>query len=357
VFHLRGDWSRPKGELGGLGLGGVRAESTVTTILDFYRQHDISPVTQNVSDLSAHFQRRAFLYRSLGLPPGAITGKSVLEVGPGSGENALYTLSLQPSRYVLVEPNAKAREALSERIGGPVVEVRSETLDEWQTDDAFDVVICEGLLGLCGRDPRALLASLVGRVARGGVLVITCIDAISDCSEVLRRASAQRYINKGASLADNVELLKPVFAPHLATLKGMTRSVEDWILDNILNPASIGPTFSIPNACTALEGRAEVLGCSPRFLLDWRWYKDGQPGNQWAIDCYWRNCHNLYDYRDVFPERDPEHNRVLMAYCEGVRADVRAYEEGASPSLSLDTDIDPAWFGRGQQYLSFVRTA
>lgn len=327
------------------------------TMLDFYQQHGISPVRQDVTDLPAHFARRAGLYQSLGLPPIAIEGESVLEVGPGSGHNALYTVSLKPSVYVGLEPNHVAAVELQARI--PSAVVREEGIETYASF-SFDVVLCEGLLGLCGSDPKALLEHVAKHVRPGGVLVITCIDAISDCAETLRRAMAHRLIAHSASLSDQLAILRPVFAPHLATLKGMTRSVDDWILDNLLNPASIGPTFLIPEACEQLEGRFDVLGCSPRFLIDWRWYKESQPGNQWAIDSYWRQCHNLFDYREVKPERSWNQNHGLMQECLALRTAVRAYEQGSAAALGyIEAFLPPApfasWFGRGQQYLSFVR--
>jgi SAM-dependent methyltransferase len=321
------------------------------TILDFYQRHQISPVRQDIADLPAHFVRRAGLYRALGLPPIAIKGKSVLEVGPGSGENALYTMSLNPDLYVAVEPNPAGAAALRARFLPGEIAVEETRIE----DSAFraDVVLCEGLLGLCGGDPKALLEHVVRNVKPGGVLVITCIDPISDCAEVLRRAMAHRLVDCSAPLADQVAILRPVFAPHLATLKGMTRSVDDWILDNLLNPASIGPTFSIPEALTALKGRFDLLGCSPRFLLDWRWYKDSTQGNQWAIDAYWRQCHNLLDYRKVTPEQTEDQNRDLMDRCLKIRDAVAAFEQGGPDEVPIPND--PGWFGRGQQYLSLVR--
>ncbi len=338
----------------------------MTTMLDFYQQHGISPVKQDITDLSAHFARRAHLYRSLGLWPKSIEGKSVLEVGPGTGENALYTASLKPSRYVLVEPNHAAVEALRTTL--PDAIVAWKRIEELSIHEGrYDVVLCEGLLGLCGADPLALLDRLTQHVKVGGVLVITCIDAISDHSEVLRRALAQRYVNSDMTLQEKVNALIPVFTPHLQTLKGRTRSVEDWILDNILNPASIGPTFSIPDALTHLDGRFEVLGCNPRFLMDWRWYKEAESGNTWAIESYWKNAHNLRDYRAVKPStRFLGRNYELMQWCERIRSIVHTLEHGGGLKHDLGCEgeledqldileADPSWFGRGQQYLSLVR--
>ena len=73
--------------------------------LNFYRTHNISPVRQDIRDLMAHFSRRQGLYRQLGILPGFVREKKVVEVGPGSGFNALYTASLQPSSFLMIEPN------------------------------------------------------------------------------------------------------------------------------------------------------------------------------------------------------------------------------------------------------------
>jgi SAM-dependent methyltransferase len=332
----------------------------VTSLLAFYQQHAISPVRQHVTDLDAHFARRAGLYRALGLPPFSIHGRTVLEIGPGSGDNALYTASLKPARYVLLEPNPTGAADLRKkwpytRSGSERYEIVEQRIEDYDPAQQFDVVLCEGLLGLCGTDPRRLLDTVACHVKPGGVLVITCIDPISDHAEILRRAMAQRLIDRSAPLADQVATLRPVFVPHLATLNGMTRSVDDWIVDNLLNPASIGPTFSIPDACEALEGRFDVLGCSPRFLLDWRWYKDAPRGNLWAIDSYWAQCHNLQDYRTVSPPHFPVVNRRLMSICLAFRQQLQDAEAGDGEFPYVEP-IDPGWFGRGQQYLSFVRT-
>lgn len=329
-------------------------------LLEFYQQHAIAPVRQDISDLAAHFARRATLYRSLGIPPALIRGRLVLDIGPGTGENALYIASLKPARYVLVEPNptgAAALRALAplSRSGRERWEIHEEPIEDFESSAPFDVVLCEGVLGLCGTDPRPILEAIVRHVPVGGVLVLTCIDPISDHAEILRRALAQQIVNRALPLMDQVAQLRPIFAPHLATLTGMTRSVDDWILDNLLNPASIGPTFSIPDACDALDGDFELLGCSPRCLSDWRWYKQAPPGLQWVREVYWANAHNLLDYRDVLPAWPENQNRDLMAACLAYREQERAFEAGTATAPDT-TLLDPAWFGRGQQYLSFERT-
>lgn len=82
--------------------------------LQFYLANKISPVRQDISDLQSHLDRRQSLYQRLGVPRQFITGKNVLEVGPGSGHNSLYVASCLPSELNLVEPNPVGREGIAE---------------------------------------------------------------------------------------------------------------------------------------------------------------------------------------------------------------------------------------------------
>jgi SAM-dependent methyltransferase len=377
------------------------------SLLDFYRRHQISPVRQNIPDLRAHFGRRAALYRHVGILPGFLRGRTALEIGPGSGFNSLYTASLEPSRYVLVEANPQGVNDIRRLFSSyPDLAARTEIVsvsaEDYERSELFDFVFCEGVLALAGLpDPTRLLRAVAAHVAPGGVLVITCIDAVSDFSEILRRLVAQLLIDPAASLADQVAQLLPVFSPHLATLGGMNRRHDDWIVDNLLNPASIGPLLAIPDAVSTLDGTFDVFGASPRFLTDWRWYKsingEGDGFNGLAVEAYWAGAHNLLDCRGEWAPREPRENRRLHDACVVVRSAVREYERdrnrriieavlaglaeiaanvhgfSATTSESIDAvrsllarpSLDPArvaanpgfapWFGRGQQYLSLSR--
>jgi SAM-dependent methyltransferase len=374
-------------------------------MIEFYRKHRISPVRQDITDLGAHFQRRSALYRHLGILPAFLAGRSVLEVGPGSGHNALYTASLEPGRYLLVEPNATAIEHLEQLFAGfPDLRRRFEIapvlLGDFETEERFDFVFCEGMLaGMT--EPRAHLRRLVQLTRPGGVLVITCADAVSVFPETLRRLLAQLLIDPAAPLAEQLATLEPVFAPHAATLAGMTRSAADWIVDNLVNPALMRGLFSIPEAVETVEGACTLYGTSPRFVTDWRWYKSlhgaARAFNAEALEQYWRCAHSFLDYRRVFPPRDAGENRRLAERCREAWRRMGDYELDRDPArlgpirdalarvaaevgafspdiasavteaaafvgagrpdgqaLARSTALGPL-FGRGQQYLSFVR--
>src|SRR5436190_14016228 len=124
--------------------------TTQVSLVDFYKRHGISPVRQDISDLEAHFTRRAGLYRHLGLLPLFVRGKRVLEVGPGGGFNSLYTATLGPSEYVLLEGNP-AGVADIERVFGDYPELRNgleivnALINDYRPPRLFDIVLCEGV--------------------------------------------------------------------------------------------------------------------------------------------------------------------------------------------------------------------
>ena len=82
-------------------------ENNNLSFVDFYTKHDISPVQQDISSLEKHFQRRESLYKILGIIPVFLKGKKIIEFGPGSGHNAIYTATLNPGQYVLVDGNKR----------------------------------------------------------------------------------------------------------------------------------------------------------------------------------------------------------------------------------------------------------
>lgn len=365
-------------------------------MIGFYQDNNISPVRQDISNWTAHATRRAALYRQLGILPAFVEGRTVLEVGPGSGYNSLYTASLNPSRYVLIEGNPKGVSDIKTLLPYGV-ELVPTYLEDYQSQEQFDFVFCEGVLGALGiPQPETLFRQLMRFVAPGGVLVITCTDYVAWLPEMLRRLFAQMLVNPDDSLEAKVVKLLPIFTPHLDQLGGMSRRYDDWIIDNLINPASVGVLFTIPDAIEALPDDFEVYGASPAFITDWRWYKsiDGEY-NQRALRQYWQNVHNFLDHSKVLPARQYEANKVLYRHCADIHEGIRQFEQSRDmeilkiikldlqrvmaevESFSLtsandlrealyllsDLSIDTlthskrfgSLFGRGQQYLSFSR--
>lgn len=372
--------------------------------LDFYGQHNIIPVSQDITRLAQHFERREALYRHCGLPPSFITGRRVLEIGPGTGHNAIYTNSLRPARYVLLDGNPRSLQETKATLTKHFADLSNCEIVEadfhhYDTKEQFDLVLCEGTLPT-QKDPQKSLRQISQLVVPGGILIITCIDSVSWLSELLRLLLSRLVLpHEQIGLSARLDLLRPLFAPHLETLSGRSRPVDDWIIDNLLQPL-LGKLLSMEEAIKTLEEDFTVYGSSPHFLLDWRWYKEisGPAANYnlRAREAYHRNIHNLLDYRYLYAEinpeaglallaqgnliyelaqREPQQTRVeiplLVHHLQELHALIRPL---AAPTAEALADYIEAlksyrpgerfdvprqqflpWFGRGQQYLSFLR--
>jgi SAM-dependent methyltransferase len=185
------------------------------SLLDFYRRHQISPVRQDILGSAAHFARRAALTARRILPRD-LRGRTALEIGPGSGFNSLHRLA---GAFAL--RSGRGESAWRDDIRllfcipplGERIEVVSASADDYRSSVPFDFVFCEGVLALAGvPDAARLLLTVAEHTAPGGVLVITCIDAVSDFAETLRRFVAQLLIDPANDLADHVQRLLPAFA-------------------------------------------------------------------------------------------------------------------------------------------------
>jgi len=196
-----------------------------------------------------------------------------------------------------------------------------------------------------------------------------------------------------------MEILKPIFIPHLASLKNMSRPVDDWILDSVIQPI-IGNLMSIQEAVATLESEFDIYGSSPKFFTDWRWYKaileDNNRYNEIAINLANVNTHNLLDYRFTVGPQSIEVNSKIRGLCDAVFGLLKKFEVNQSMSYleELNENLEnlcgivkvysPAtaasiqnftgaveyyllhkhfpelkefvpFFGRGTQYLSFMR--
>jgi 2-polyprenyl-3-methyl-5-hydroxy-6-metoxy-1,4-benzoquinol methylase len=369
--------------------------------VDFYQRNQISPVHQDIADINQHFDRRTALWRHIGIPPGLLAGRSVVEFGPGSGFNALFTAANGPHRYLLVDGNLFGLDETKALLSASYpdstcFEFAHSLVEDFDTEERFDLVICEGVIPF-QIDPSHFTRTVARFVKPGGLLIITCIDSVSFFSEIIRRLFRDVLIAPDAPVDQQLDTLRPIFEPHLLTLRGRSRPVDDWLLDNIIQPM-LGTTFSIPDAIQALADDFDVYGSSPHFMTDWRWYKDihgrARQYNEVALENYEKQLLNLMDYRFVFLPQTPAVGRRLSFLCDGVFAAMKTFERGdtsqmsaaidgiAEVALSLRTTAPAtaasllqavtflkeegdsgalrgdgfiSMFGRGQSYLSFIR--
>ena len=103
-----------------------------------------------------------------------------------------------------------------------------------------------------------------------------------------------------------VDILVNVFDSHLIKLKGKSRSSNDWVLDNILNPASyLAPVneFSIKECFDFFGDSFFYYGSNPVIMNNYTWYKNlsSKPReyNELFEKSYLSNQLNLLHYKET----------------------------------------------------------
>lgn len=373
--------------------------------LDFYEKHQIIPVRQDKSDMAKHFNRRGNLFKQIGIPPALLKDKSVIEFGPGNGDNAIYTVSLKPGCYVLVDANSVSISELHKKLdegyfGEVVPEICNSNISDYQDVRRFEVVFCEGVIPN-QESPSAFLKKVSSFAAPGGVMCITTMSPISCLAEVCRRVIRPFFPQEiNCAVGDAVKFFKE----DLLSLTGMSRFYDDWVLDNILHPWGESLFFSIPTAIETISDDFDFYRSSPSFLMDWRWYKSINGSefgtNEMAKNAYSFNSLFLIDYRiDPAEITLPVHsgwvsleedckeaydahmeiwlngdidaiytkflplmerissklaNLLPITACS-LQDFISGMHEMKTKGLQADFKSFRTWFGRGQQYVSFIR--
>ncbi len=291
--------------------------------LQFYMEYNISPVRQDIADLSRHFDRRGSLYRYLGLPRLFFRSKDVLEVGPGSGHNSLYVASCFPKSYDLLEPNPTGQAGIRQlydefSIDHTFPHLIKQRLEDFTPERKYDVVISECWLGVSQHE-RQMMAKLGTFLKPDGILIITLASPIGAAANAFRRLLSDMLTWESASMEDKTEILVQAFGSHLATMQDMTRPYEDWVQDCMINP---GFMTICPTPEMFMEGLGDefsIYNSYPRFDTDWRWYKslygENRRFNERYMESYYTNSHNFYDYNSLYPQRDPAKNIALEEQC------------------------------------------
>ena len=292
--------------------------------------------------IPATSKKRAALYFQLGLAPALVQDKTILEFGPGNGINSLYTQSLKPKEYVLVDGNPTSlencvknfSEAFPDSTNYKVVE---SLIDNFESDQKFDIVICEGLIPH-QHDPVSCAKKAASFTKEGGLFIHTCHDFISFLAERLRSFIA--YIQSDSSLAfdQRVDDIALFLKDHFTVLKAMSRTHRDWVIDSTMQTEHWHktPLFSIRDSIKAFEDEFVVFGTSPSFTADLRWYKNLTDSsdefliNEHAELYFWEHVHNFIDTRFTFSKREASENKALYQVAVNIQYAIDRYMEDSS---------------------------
>lgn len=280
--------------------------------IEHYKQNQISPVRQDIKDIDKHFYIRSKLYESLGLPPFYLKEKSIIEIGPGGGYNTIFTASLNPSTYHLVEANDVGVKEIEElltkhNLFKNNIKISNCFIEEFKSDEKFDLAICEGMLP-CVENNFEILSKISTLLNKKAILIITCSDEISIFFDMARRLLANILLQRSKldTFNDRIELLVKAFGSHLDTLEGFGRLKEDWCADNLMGNALYNTNLSVSDVINFFIEDFSFYKISPEIITDPTWFKEVPKNikdfNSKKIIRFEKVWHNLIHYK-VFDDK------------------------------------------------------
>ena len=310
--------------------------------LEYYKKYNISPVKQNLENEYIFFQKREKLYRQLGMPIMLFKGKDILEVGSGSGFNTLAFFlwkGTEGNKIDLVEANPtgirEMRELFKEKnISDERFEIYESSIEEFNNKKYYDIIIAEGFIHAIS-NAKEIIHKLCTMLKQNGIIVITCMDECSVFVEEMKRLVVNMITKDINNYEEKVSIYTDFFQPQLKKLKGMSRSIEDWVKDDMLNPAFYNNSLlSLEEAVKTFPDNYYILGSSQRIFTDYSWYKDllyNEREN--IVKQFKEKQHNFIlagEEETLLPiEKNKELNYIL---CK-IRENAKGYEESKDDSL------------------------
>ena len=74
----------------------------------------------------------------------------------------------------------------------------------------------------------------MSHVAPGGLTIVTCVDFVGALSDILRKFRGLLLTGNEKVMPKQDVLFKNEFQKDLQMLSGMSRRIEDWVVDKII---------------------------------------------------------------------------------------------------------------------------
>jgi len=284
------------------------AKAPTGSLFRYYEQNQFNPVTISLEDQvewKTHVDKRRNLYnRHLGIPLQLLAGRSVLEFGCNSGENALV-LASYGANLTLVEPNSQVLPRLRKLFSDYGFENRLTALIQqevalFKPEQVYDLVIAEGFLNTLG-DRDEILKKICRLVSPEGLAVISFDDRIGHFLELTRRL----VLTRACRLEDiddmhgesSLELAKALFAQDFGQIN-VSRPFEAWWGDVLVSPfLATRYLWSYQEILPLIEEEGcEFYSSSPKWVSTDRfdWYKN-------VVDRHSRHRQLLDEWAKNFP--------------------------------------------------------
>ncbi len=285
--------------------------------ISYYDNIGFAPTGIDPSKINLLSRNRTNLYRKLGLHDSFFKGINALEIGPGSGENALDLLDRGVKKLTLCDFSNSVLQHLNQKASEDSrLALKKLNAESTLNLGTFDLVLIEGVIPLQHK-PLEIFKNAIESLGPNGVLITTCADEISLLSEVLRKFMLNLLIEtEGFTLNDCVTFLSEDFA----NLPSMTRDPVHWVHDSIFNPW-LGVPFSVADLLENLPSDCIPMRFSPDFHLDTVWYKTHLSQTEICkeyLDSFTSNRGFLIDTRSTCTPKDVASINSLTVCCREI---------------------------------------
>ena len=292
--------------------------------VDHYKENKISPDGQTL-DWEKYSKIRTKLYQQLGVLSSVFKDKDILEIGAGNGNNPLVTLSYSPKSYTILEPNDTAQEMMKElfkenNVDMSKVDIQNLFIEQYKEDKLFDIIIAEGFIP--SLDTKYEILEKVDTLLKsGGIFITTTADEISLFFDISRRLLANLLVkDKDINFQEKIEIFVKAFESHLNTLEGMGRPKADWAADILMGDAMYQTSLDPSDLIEFYKNKFYYYNYSPSIIVDDTWFRevslDIQKFNEKKKNNYLKVSHTLFHYKVFDGFREIQKNIELRNLCK-----------------------------------------
>jgi hypothetical protein len=386
----------------------MKKNNYISPYIDFYSKENILPVKQNIKNFKAFYSKRNYLYKTLGIPLSLLKKKNIIEFGPGGGFNATATSNYKPNLYTFVDANKESINLIKSKILQKKIKLSKYKIIKKNIfhlkqkkikNNFYDLVIAEGIIN-CQIEAEKMTRIISNHVKKGGILIVTSNTNASLLSELCRKILALKIKIEEKTFNKKIYFNKicKLFNSHIKTLNIKTRTIQDWVNDNIIQHIKFGKyKFDLEDYIRILEKKFVFYGSSPNFFTDYLWYKKfnykKDRTNYLALKNFKKIEINFLDYRvdpitkynnfsklnyyfkqsyklalQILDKNNLEYLEQFLKSLTKIKSELPSEFNITKKSINefivlinnyekIKTSKNfKSWWGRGQQYLSFIKS-
>lgn len=270
---------------------------------DFYIEYNFLPTKTQINlseskDYKFYKDQRLFLLENLlNVPRKFLDGCSYLEIGPDSGENALFAASLG-SNVTCIDPNPLAIASVNnlftnfpdEGISKRLITSEIGYFEDYDTEQKFNLIACEGMIHTVtdGSGFYKKMADLIDQ--QGFILISYCneLSLFADLfhSKIFKSLVINHLRIEKLTKTNITEILnfgKNLFFKKWSLINHL-RSIDTWVLDVLLNPVvKIDKTVdTLSMLKTFKDSGLNYWSSWPRYeqISEMRWHRNVKSGDE-----------------------------------------------------------------------------